>query len=110
MAMGMGNEVRILVTPETLKNTADEFFNIEKEALDCVNNMIMKVNELENKWKGEASQAYVRKFRNLRDDMEKIFRMIQEHVEDLKKIADRYSQVEQESQELISDLADDIVL
>lgn len=111
MAMGMDINIRILVTPETLKSTAADFEQIEREALGCVNNMIERINGLGGKWKGDASQAYIRKFANLRDDMERIFQMITEHVEDLKTMADRYEKAERESQELIdSTLVDDVIV
>ena len=56
--------------------------------------MISKVNALSGSWIGEASEAYKSKFSSLQASMDKVNRMIMEHVNDLNNMADEYERAE----------------
>ena len=52
------------------------------------------VQGLKGVWQGEASAAYGSKFASLQTDMDKLCRMVQEHVNDLQEMAAHYQMAE----------------
>lgn len=100
----------ILVTPEQLESTATEFGNIMIQVQNLANSMTEQVNGMGVKWQGEASEAYIRKFGQLNDDIAKLAGMINEHVTDLNEMARIYRSAEQANQELSNSLAGDIIV
>lgn len=100
----------ILVTPEQLESTATEFGNIMIQVQNLANNMTEQVVGMGTKWQGEASEAYIRKFGQLNDDIDKLAGMINEHVTDLNDMARVYRSAEQANQELSNSLAGDIIV
>ena len=100
----------ILVTPEQLESTANEFNNIMIQVRNLAANMTEQVTGMGAKWQGEASEAYIKKFGQLNDDIEKLGNMINEHVTDLNEMANVYRSAEQANQELSNSLAGDIIV
>ena len=45
-------------------------------------------------WQGEAASAYGNKFHSLQNDMDRLYRMVQEHVNDLQEMAAHYQKAE----------------
>lgn len=103
-------EGTILVTPEQLETTATEFNNVMSQVKSLTNSMTEQVNGLSAKWQGDASQAYVSKFNQLNDDIERMASMINEHVNDLNQMASVYRNAEQANEELGNSLAGDILV
>lgn len=103
-------EGQILVTPEQLESTANEFNSIMTQVQSLATNMTDQVNGLSAKWQGEASTAYVNKFNQLNDDIAKLAAMINEHVTDLNEMASLYRSTEQANEELGNSLAGDIIV
>ena len=103
-------EGTILVTPEQLESTANEFNSIMTQVQSLATNMTDQVNGLSAKWQGEASTAYVNKFNQLNDDIAKLAAMINEHVTDLNEMASLYRSTEQANEELGNSLAGDIIV
>lgn len=87
-------EGTLLVTPAELKNTASTFQGKAGEVKTLHDEMISKVNSLSGSWTGEASEAYKSKFSSLQTSMDKINRMIMEHVNDLNTMADEFEAAE----------------
>lgn len=87
-------EGTLLVTPAELKTTAGTFQGKAGEVKNLHDEMIAKVNALSSSWTGEASAAYKTKFTALQSSMDKINRMILEHVNDLNEMADQYEKAE----------------
>lgn len=102
-------EGTILVTPEQLESTANEFNGIMTQVQRLAGSMTDQVNGLGAKWQGDASSAYINKFNQLNDDIAKLTAMINEHVTDLNEMAARYRSTEQENEELGNSLAGDIL-
>ena len=72
--------------------------------------MTQKVGELTGSvWSGEAASAYVKKFSELQDDMQRMKRMIDEHVQDLNTMAKAYQTAESTNQSTASALAGDVI-
>ena len=103
-------EGQILVTPEILVSTADEFNTIMGQVQGLASNMTDQVTGLSAKWQGEASTAYIEKFKQLNDDIAKLAGMINEHVTDLKDMAKVYADAEKANVELSNTLAGDILV
>ena len=100
---------QLLVTPEKLVETANRFQGIFQNASNTVAGMMNTVKSLSGKWEGEASTAYLNQFNKLDTDMTKLKRMIQEHVDDLIKIADVYRKAEEANASAASGLPFDAI-
>lgn len=100
---------QILVTPEELMGTATEFQTQGKKIQDLTSQMMNTVTGLSASWEGEASNAYIQKFKGLEDDIQKMISMINEHVNDLQEMADIYSTAEQSNIDDISGLTSDVI-
>lgn len=97
------------VTPEKLIAASGEFSTTGKNIRSITQEMLEIVNSLKSVWIGEAASGYGAKFAKLQDDMEKINRMIQEHVVDLNEIAREYQAAEDASAEQSAGLTVDVV-
>lgn len=87
-------ETTLLVTPEKLNTTASSFSAKATQVKSMHDEMLNKVNALSSSWTGNASDAYRSKFAALQTSMDKINRMIMEHVNDLKIMAEQYTAAE----------------
>lgn len=85
----------IKVTPQKLNTTAEEFKNQSTNISTLTNEMMNKITALSSSWEGDASQAYITKFKSLEKDIQMLQRMIQEHVSDLQQMAAEYAAAEQ---------------
>ena len=103
-------EGTLLVTPEQLESTAHEFNGIMTQVQNLASNMTDQINGMGAKWQGEASTAYINKFNQLQDDINRLSAMINEHVTDLNDMANRYRTTEQKNEDLGNSLASDILV
>lgn len=85
----------IKVSPEKLLATAGEFSTEGSTMSGLVSQMINLVTSMSSTWQGEASTAYITKFKSLESDLQVLNRMIQEHVSDLEQMANLYNSAEQ---------------
>lgn len=97
------------VTPQELVNAANEFGATGTQIKSLSQEMVDMVNAMKSIWQGQAATAYATKFASLQDDMDKMHRMIQEHVTDLTEMANVYSQAEQTNEEASNALASDVI-
>jgi WXG100 family type VII secretion target len=68
------------------------------------------VNQLSDRvWSGEAADAYKRKFGKLQDDINKMVKMINEHVTDLNQMAAEYERAENTNKNMINSLKEDVI-
>lgn len=97
------------VTPEKLSQAASEFSNSGKNINDMTIEMMSIVDSLKSIWQGNAASDFTGRFNGLRDDIERINRIIEEHVNDLNQMAIEYQNAEEQSVEesakLVSDIA-----
>ena len=98
------------VTPEKLISTAEEFSTTGTQVRNITQKMLELVESLKSSWEGEAATAYSTKFHALNIDMEKMHKMIEEHVKDLQEMAQQYQQAESANVEAGSGLPGDIIL
>ncbi|MBR4981531.1 MAG: WXG100 family type VII secretion target [Lachnospiraceae bacterium] len=100
----------LLVTPEKLMSTSQEFATVASQVQTITNQMIETVNSLSTTWGGEAHTAYHAKFSGLNDDMTRIHKMIIEHSNDLNEMANNYKQAESTNVESGSALQADVIV
>lgn len=96
------------VTPEKLTQAASEFQASGKNINAMTSEMMGIVDSLKSVWQGNAANEYAGRFNGLRDDIEKINRMIEEHVNDLNEMAIEYQNAEDQSVEESMSLVSDI--
>jgi WXG100 family type VII secretion target len=94
----------LLVTPEKLISTAESFATSANSVQTITNSMLNLVTSLANTWIGDASTAYISKFKALEEDMGQMYRMITEHSTDLQEMATNYQTAEQTISESASAL------
>lgn len=97
------------VTPEKLISTAEAFNTTGGQVRSLTQQMIGIIDGLRSSWEGEAASNYNTKFHQLDDDMEKMHRMIEEHVKDLNEMAKQYQMAESANVETGSGLAGDVI-
>lgn len=97
------------VTPEKLMEASSEFEASGSSVNSITQEMLSIVNSLKGIWQGEAATGYTNRFNGLADDIEKINRMIAEHVSDLNEMATEYQQAENESLERANALNMEVV-
>lgn len=99
----------LLVTPEKLIETAGEFSTCMNQVQTLTTNMTDLVKNTSAFWSGEAATAFVNKFNELQDDIQKIHNMINEHVTDLNEMAKIYQEAERKSQEIAGALSGNVL-
>lgn len=97
------------VTPEKLISTSEEFSATGTQVRNITQEMLTLVDSLKSTWEGDAATAYSTKFHQLEDDMEKMHRMIEEHVKDLQEMAQQYQTAETSNTEAGNSLAGDVI-
>ncbi len=92
-----------------LKSAANEFSNTSAQIKSATSNMTQTIGQLTGSvWSGDAASAYTSKFNGLQDEIQKIDKMIQEHVPDLNDMAAQYERAESEAQQTASSLNSEI--
>lgn len=95
------------VTPEKLIAASQEFSSSSSTVRGLTSQMVSIVDGLSGIWTGEASTAYKTKFHQLDDDIERMNKKIQEHVQDLQEMARIYQAGEEAAKNASSGLPTD---
>lgn len=103
-------EGNLKVTPEQLESASNEFSAKGTTVGNLTTQMMELVTGLAGVWEGEAATAFMNKFRELEDDIQKIIRMIQEHATDLTEMAKVYRDAETAGQDEINSLPGDVIV
>lgn len=98
------------VTPEKLIQTSGEFAATGNQMKNITSEMIAQIQEMKGIWQGEAAGAYGGKFSSLQTDMDKLYRMVQEHVKDLQEMAAAYQRAEAGNAEQGSGLNTNVIV
>lgn len=98
------------VTPEKLIQTSGEFEASGNQMKNLTSEMMELVQGMKSIWQGEAASAYGNKFHSLQTDMDKLYRMVQEHVKDLQEMASHYQKAEEGSTQQGSGMNANIVV
>lgn len=99
------------VTPEKLQSTASSFEGSGTTVNNLTQQMTAIVTGLSGQiWSGEAATAYINKFNGLQDDMDRIYKMIQEHSQDLQEVAQQFITAENANKDLANSLSSDVII
>lgn len=98
------------VNSQQLAQTASEFGSKAGAVGNLTTEMTNLVTGLVSAWEGEASNAYITKFKGLEDDIQMLVKMIQEHSTDLQEMARAYEEAENQNIEEISTLSSDVIV
>jgi len=82
------------VTPAALKAKSSEFDQNRNAIRGLIEQMNAKIGGMSSVWQGDASTAYHNSYNGLKDDIDRLDRMIAEHVRDLNDMADIYTKAE----------------
>ena len=98
------------VSTDRLRSTASNFQSTGQHIQRMTQSMTNIVNQLSDRvWSGEAADAYKRKFGKLQDDINKMVKMINEHVTDLNQMAAEYERAENTNKNMINTLKEDVI-
>ncbi len=100
----------LLVTPDQLTSMSGSFGQAASNVSNTTNNMLNLVHNLGSSWRGDASATYMRKFNALSDDMTRMYKMMQEHSQDLQQMAKNYKQAEDTNNSTANTLREDVVI
>ena len=75
------------VTPEKLIQASGTFATTGTQVKNLTGEMMTLVDSLQGIWQGEASGTFLTRFKTLQTDMDKLYRMIAEHSQDLTEMA-----------------------
>ena len=79
-------DINLKVSPAELEAKATDFKGVMSQIKTLTDDMMADVTGLSSTWTGDASAAYISKFKKLQTDMDTMGRMINEHVTNLKII------------------------
>lgn len=99
----------IRVSPERLIQASQEFSTQGSTISALTSEMVSLATALSSTWEGEASNAYITKFKSLEGDIQVLIRMIQEHVGDLQEMAELYIEAERTNMDDAASLASGII-
>lgn len=97
------------VTPERLLSGSEEFASLATVMSNLTGEMMTLVRNLKTVWQGDASEAFGNKFASLQTDMDKLYRMVEEHAQDLSEMARNYQEAENMNRESGSSLNSGII-
>ena len=99
----------IKVETAKLRSAASQFSSTSSQVKNATNAMTQAINQLSGAvWSGDAATAYVSKFNGLNDEIAKIDKMVQEHVQDLNDMAAEYDRAESENRQTASSLTSEL--
>ena len=61
-------------------------------------------------WSGDAATAYTKKFKGLQNDIDRMIKMVNEHVKDLNDMAAEYEKTENANEALANALSSDVIV
>lgn len=103
-------EGKIKVTTGELTSAATSFGKRATNMNSLATDMFTTVTNLTKQiWTGSAAEAYNKKFSGLSKDVDKLTKMINEHVSDLNEMASIYEKAEQEAEKKISALKSTVI-
>ncbi len=103
----MASVNNLKVSVQQLSSLSTRFGSIANDTRRLTTNMLNLVNNSSSIWRGDAATAYKSKFNGLKNDMDKIYKAIDEYRNDLSKIASNYQSAEEANKGQAQSLNDD---
>lgn len=99
------------VDSSKLTSTATSFQSSGNQIKNLTTQMTTIVTGLTGKvWSGDAASAYVKKFKGLQDDINRMVSMVNEHVTDLQAMAQEYTKAENANVAAANALSSDVIV
>lgn len=99
------------VSTEKLISTSSAFQSSGSTIRNLTNQMTSIVKSLTGQvWSGDAATKYVNQFNGLQDDINRMIKMIDEHVTDLQEMARGYESAEQQNASAAGSLESDVIV
>ncbi|OUQ62897.1 hypothetical protein B5E53_16880 [Eubacterium sp. An11] len=95
---------KLTTTANALNSTGNQIKSITNQMTSMINSVSGSV------WSGDAANAYKKKFGELQDDINKIIKMINEHVTDLNEMAREYERAETANINAANALSGDVII
>lgn len=100
----------IKVSTAKLTSTANSFQSTGNQIKSITNQMTTLVNSLNGSvWSDDAANAY-KKFGQLQDDINRMIKMVNEHVTDLNEMAREYESTQTANTNLANSLSGDVII
>ena len=99
----------IRVDFQIMQNEASNFAGLAQEVQSNTNSMMQSVESMNGQWVGDAGTSYIKKFQQLQQDMQEMYRIISEYVVDLLNMIRNYQQAESEIQSQVGGLETDVI-
>lgn len=99
----------LLVTPDKLREAAQVFSEKGSEVKQTTGEMLELVHSLQKTWAGDAGNAYQTKFNSLESSMNAMFKMIQDHADNLQEMARNYESAENANVQTSNSLPSDVL-
>lgn len=106
----MALEITLKVSPAELEAKAGDFNNVMSQIKTLTDDMMTDVTGLSATWTGEASDAYISKFKQLQTDMDTMGRMIKEHITNLTNMSADYTSTESSNAAQPNELQGNIIV
>ena len=104
-------EGTIKVNTAKLRSTAGSFQQTGNALKSTTNQMMNLVNSLTGSvWSGDAANAYTKKFKQLQNDINRMIKMVNEHVTDINNMAAQYEKAEADNKAAASALSGDVIV
>lgn len=87
------------VTPEKMISISGQFGESNAQVKSLTDQMLNIATALKNTWGGEAATTFYGKVNGLQPDMNKLYKMVKEHTDDLMEMAKLYQEAEQRNQQ-----------
>lgn len=98
------------VTPEKMIAISGQFGDSNNTIRNLTTSMLNIATALKATWGGEAATVYYQKVNGLQGDMNKLYKMVKEHTDDLQLMAKTYQTAERANQATASSLKNDQIV
>lgn len=95
---------KLTSTANTLNSTGNQIKSITTQMTSMVNSLSGNV------WSGDAANTYKKKFNELQDDINKMIKMVNEHVTDLNAMAREFEKAEKANITAAKALSGDVII
>lgn len=97
-------DITLKVQPEVLTTKADEIAVEKNTIVGLMDQVKSEIGSLAGTWTSNASEEFQAKFKQLYDDMDNVFVILTEYINDLKQAAEVYVEGEQKVRNVVDSL------
>ena len=105
----MAINATLKVSVDELNRGSRSFGESANETRRTTDRMLVLIDGTNSVWQGEARNTYARQFNGLRDDMNRMYKMIDEYRKDLAEISRIYTNTENQNKAIAGRLNPDAI-